>query len=613
MNIKYRVKDFLGVKEISGDLEYGSVYRISGNNASGKSSTLTGIGICLSQKPNPYGLNQSQMGQYSHNGSHIASAELQIGEDFHIKYSVKGNIDAVCKKSYGPTEAIEVCAGLVDPLNWRKKEWGVLFRSVMIDYETFANALLDDWDAKPLTGDDAIDGQNPEARVASKIYNKVVDMGLATVLEEYREKLRNGKRNWENAASGDWGKNSYGDKKAMGWRPPGWNEAWSELSTEEVTAAVTQAEEHLVLTQSKLVVDDTMRSHHESTAAGLEEKEKELSDIHEERENDEIINELDEWLLGNTDGMGFAEMIRNTEQRIRDLNAKMQIGNRLKCPHCEGDVIEVNGKLVPHDEKAFKKIKAEIDEEEKTLAYHRKEKQEHEKEYAAKKDKLNKQTAIYDKDINEITAEISQCKQSARWLKENPVKKGGVGADEVAQAQTAVSEAKMQRYLVEKVRLAQAAATSCYQYQRIITSLDTGGVSSAFEEAGMGTIRKKLRELGQILDFDIEIDGGVLTYSGRVVQFCSESERWITRFAVQLAVGAYFGFPLVLVDRFDVLDEYNAKKYMGLFAQRNKMKGKPTSLAIIVAGTNRIEQETGDCHIADGKRANDKTQQETES
>lgn len=617
MEIEIRVKDFLGVRDVAKKFGAGGVCRISGANASGKSSTLMGIGICMAQLPNPHKLNIGQMGQYAHNGSLVAAAQLRIGDWFDVRYSVKGGLDITSSKELSPTQAVEVCAGLVDPLEWRQKEWNGLFRSVMIDYPTFANALLRDWDAAVLTGDEKVDNANKQARVARRVYDSVQEHGLAAVLEKYREHLRNAKRDWEKAASGgDAGKNTYGKEKAFAWRPSGWHESWSELSDEETAAEVVLCRENLDVIKSQLVQDDTMRQHHESLAAEEADRKATVDRLKAEMAADSAINSLEKKHSAATNACQTMQNDLNDAERRQAENRRKSVdGERHECPHCEGIVVMIDGKLIIYNEEAEMALNKEFLELDEEVKEKRAAVKKHAAEMTATAEQIKTLKDEHMKGVRRAVLDLSASIDAAKWLKRNPPNDNTMTADDITAAEVKLRDAENRQKLVRVVRLALAAAESCYEYQNLIKSLDTGRVSKAFEEVGLGGIRRALKGLGQHLGFHVELEGGVLMYDGRAVSFCSESEQWITRFAIQLSLASHFGIPLVLVDRFDVLDVANARRYLEFFDSRNAKRdnGKPGALSIIVAGTNRTEQKIGDLEIVAGKRETIETTGDTES
>ena len=584
----------------------------------GRVQAALAIGMCLAQNPNPFSLNKSNLGSYCKNGSSTSKASLHIQNWATNNWTPYGSIESLTHEGYTdtPEGALSVIAGLTEVHSLRKKDWDKMFEGITLDFKVFATALVGDFDY-PIPEESDFEKKNYSKKdtkirafleYVSRLYLNVQISGVADVIEKQKELRRIAKASWADAASGDGSKIDYGDKKAETWQPQGWLPEHDALSSEDITDNLAACQANIDALKQMNAVDEHKKSQWEEEiskkdgfikeveilVAAETEKKQERKECVAEYTNNTRINERNK----------IQDEISIKTKEMNDLHRLIQnikVGkNILACPCCQANLIlnnnvleehveENNGDQVEVHSKAIATLKVDMEECQKKVDVVQRDINEKYTAYNAKISEIDKVLKLTTQNLATARYAIRNCEQSEKNLvayNENE-EAGSEIEGSLADYEVKLDELKKLRSNFSRLAKTKAANMAVIQHTSLINSLTKGRVYQEMNKVGAASVGSIIKNIGKkFLNIELELQDSTVTYNGRAIQFASESEKWEASFVVQRALASYFKVPMMVVDRYDVLDEYKRDKFNGAL---NNLTGKRGFTTVICGVTNESQ------------------------
>lgn len=539
----FRIKDILGCKAAEVEAGPGQTTVVCGHNSAGKTSMLYAMAAVASQNDNPLGLAKSKAKLYC-NETAAGDSKVEMEIDGHeVGWTPEHGLEGI---SSSPPISDPVSAGLKDPLDFTAKDWRGLFDQQVPDKALFVKALATDLGRE--------ESDEEFQKLAGKIYAKVLDVGVEATVADEKTRIRNLKREWQEAVARCGESEAYGIVKASNWYPPGFDpEALEAASQESLYEAVREARQRRDVAMRSVGYDEAQRDHLEAKAARIDEAEKEAAEI--EAKNQALIDKM---------AKGEEALKKVYEERDK-ARAAVQEGLDLAidieapvfqggCPTCGGDIVFANrpggkpdffgGSEYEAEKAKAAKVKDEVD---KVVG-----------EYKLKADTINPKLRRLREGINTNKENIVLLKGEARAGREAKAKlekladSEPVSVEDKAAAELGVKVAEDRRDAWTDWRKASDAHHAISVRSSIAEALEKGKTSRELTK-GLVRVAETIAKVGKAFGLHVKLDGGDLTIGKRPVKVCAENERWIARLACQAAVAELTDSPVVLTDAMETL------------------------------------------------------------
>ena len=497
------ITDVLGIRRAEIPLTPGTVTHVTGLNGSGKSSIAVCAQALLARAVDPLGLGRARAG-YAGLGT---APYARLGGT--VWRPTQGSVEV----EEGQRASSPAAVGLVDftpRLDATRRREAI---AAALGIDALAIAAI----ADHVHGSDAGDAQQ---RVGAE--------GWAPAEAVYRARTTRAKREWRET-SGE----QYGVAKAADWAPAGWHADLDSLNLAGARAAVVDAQE---------AHEEAIRNTGAS-AASREARAKAIADLPRLRERHAELEAEAERLSAERGAIPTAEARRRRDVASVNLVSARSI---VDCPRC-GAHLRIKG------------IGLAAAEDDVNLDALHREWQEAESEFVAR-DRADAEQAGHvqraSASCDSARGEVMAAEAIAR--EELPEAALGGGPDAPA-AREALDRARADLARLEARERASELHRTVVRYEAVTKALAPGGVRSQVMGRALGGLRAGLRALAEEAESPpIEItDDGDLTWGGRPIAACSESERWRAQACMQLTIAALDGSPAVVLDRGDVLDELN--------------------------------------------------------
>ena len=588
--IKYSVRGFLGADKVSGTLPVGGVCVVTGENAQGKTSVLTALGVCYARQQNPYHVPQKSKGCYAHAGAGKTAATMwhpSFGEvKFDLESGFAGDGFQSLEGGDGARRIAEACAGLQNPIDWKNADWEKICGERVITREVFIKNMVVDWDvySKDIKNNHFIPGScsssSSEMDSINKIYDEVVKYGLAHVISQAKKHATDAKRDWANEASTDGKKENWKPRESATWKPPGFQAGWKGESLESIEAEIAKAgDEVRRLQQEKsCAVSDERIKQAKAEAGQLEERKKKV--LEKRAETQEKRQEYTDRLTNGD--KKISDVRRRITELERLLGAKDGLSPIIECPHCGGQLALDNKTITVYSEEAeaekMAKWKEELDDKKKKL-------QEMTERYAGIVRERDEVLAGLENECQDLTNSevLARSEQSLlEEIEEIADRERPDGEKTIEQAEQDLDELRRKHKLVKKYFAARDAYYAVHSYEGVVNALTCGATGRAFMQEGMGELSKFLDKISNQLGCKVEIEDGCIFYNGRPVKLCSGSEQWRARFMVSICIAVAWKLPIVIADGFDILSEEVSEKFYGFLREWKGISG----VSLFVGGSN---------------------------
>ena len=538
----------LGIRRAEIPLTPGVVTHVVGLNGAGKSSIAVCAQALLARAVDPLGLGRARAG-YAGGGT---APYARLGGT--VWRPTQGSVEI----EEGQRASSPAAVGLVDftaRLDATRRREAI---AAALGIDTRAIAAI----AHHVHGSDAADA---EQRVGAE--------GWAAAEAVYRDRARRAKREWREIAG-----EQYGVAKAADWAPAGWHADLDSLDPAGARAAIADAQE-----AHEEAVRNTGASDAQRAARA-----KAIADLPELRERHDELEAEAQRISAERGAIPTAEARRRRDAASADLNSARRI---VECPRCGAHLrIEGTSLAAAEDDVDLDALHRELQAAELVL-------REHDRADAEQAGHVQRASAARDSARGEVMAAEAIARE------ELPEEALGDGLDAPA-ARESLDRARADLARLEARERASELHCTVVRYEAVAKALAPGGVRSQVMGRALGGLRAGLRALAEEAGSPpIEItDDGDLTWDGRPIAACSESERWRAQACMQLTIAALDGSPAVVLDRGDVLDEHNR---VAIVPAIDRVASSGIAILICATGTGVPEGLSTWEHVvvADGETA----------
>jgi hypothetical protein len=508
--MRVSIQNFRGLADLNA--EVAPLLLLAGNNAAGKSSGCVAIGAVASGSMLPFdGMTKKAAQLLVRDGQERAGAVIET-ED--------GTASVAWPACERATEgrfrdASTVAVGLEDLTAMKPAER--------------AGRLIALIGAEPTKKDlsDALTAAEIPAEFIEEIWKKTAG-GWDAAHAFYKEEGAKLKGQWEKLTGG-----RFGVSKALTWRPDGWVLSLEGASVEGLRASIAEAEVALDKAKRKSGADEATLKRLQETAAKLSQHQETLKSLDADLEQLQLI------------------LIRASAE-LNKLGPKPRAGAApLVCPCCQAPVRLVDGALA--------KPAADDDPEALAIAMAAYEAAEN----AFKKAERERNDALgFVATAKKI---VDEAKAAQQKLADLPT--GDAGAeDAIATARTALTGHQNALAMKERVIESMGLVERIQRRIKVVAALDKDGVRQTVLADRLGDFNGRLLENSKTADWDaVFIDQDMLiTYGGRLLSLCSESEKFRVRAILQLTIAAKEQALLVVIDGADILDRDGRNGLFGL-------------------------------------------------
>ena len=536
--MRIEIEHILGVERAEVELAPGTVTEVTGPNASGKTSVAVAAQAVLAQELNPAGVPAPQAKRvYVHEGAEYGSAILVDGGHVVTWRPGSGTIEAPDGRVATP-EAV----GLID---FTARAGGraraeqlqaALLPEPAAVLDALREALADYLPADDLVG----------------VLRMVEERGWDAAEGVYADRARRAKGDWREITARTWGL-----RVAQDWRPDGWLADYDHMTVQTAEEQVVAARDALAALHQVQAVSEAEHRRAEESRARIPDLEKrgqalqaQLVPLHTERD---------------AAGIAVDEAQREVTRLEREMGATHAVHH---CPHCQGALYIIDGAIVADAGEApdFAAL-AEAQEQmaRATTTLHA----------------LRQNSASLEAAIREADGELRAARQLAAVMGQVAPPGHDVALVEAeAEVERARDVVRVVRAAVEAARLHE----TIMRYTEIARAIGPQGVRARMLADGLRRLNAGLGILAQAADWPAMgvDDKGAVTWDGRPIALCSESERWRTQAAMQLTLGAMTGSQAVVLDRADLLDAQERERLNAALA---RVTGK-TGIAVLLCSTS---------------------------
>ncbi len=534
------ISNFLGARAI--DLVFDSpVQLMCGPNGAGKSSVRDGIALALTADLGRVGLKKDAP-QLITDGADGANVVLQTSAgEVAVAIAASGRIADSLKGVELPPALPYVLDGQRFARMTPEERRGFLFGLMGL-------SAGGDEVRKRLAAR-GCDVQRAEAVMP------MLRAGFDAAAKEAATKAREAKASWREITG-----ETYGEKKAEGWRPALVNFDEKQLRAAEAALEATEAGlEAANQRLGKLQLAQTQHRQAEQRAAGLREKAGRRQRITEKLKLDRA--ELAEWepKLARVQAaaqpkVGLVhDLARATDSLLREF-ASAGYGGETEV-HEEaraalGAYEREHGplaKTTAHDAEVAPKLQ----QYEKAVALYRSAVANGERDLAEADAAA---VALEQLDAGERAPDQAEVDAAARHRDDLKAEKG-VNAAKVAQLRAAERE---ERQAVEKIKRATAAHQSVVAWAAIADALGPGGIPGEILTEALDPLNERLAQSALDTEWmQVGVDGEMqisVGSAGRPYALLSESEKWRVDAMLAEAIAHLSGLRMLVLDRMDVLD-----------------------------------------------------------
>ena len=507
--MRLEVRDILGIEEAEIAIPDSGVVEVIGPNAAGKSSLATAAQAVLAHDMNPLCVPAPQAKRvYVRDGAEYGEAAL-IDSGQAVKWRpAAGTIEAV-GKPYSRPESV----GLVDyTARIGAKARAEQIQAALLPPASEILAQVREALVPYLPADD-LDG----------VMQMVDERGFEAASEIYADRARRAKREWRSITGLSWGIKAGGD-----WLPVGWQADYDHLSHQQAQDRVTAARDAIAAIYATQAVSESEIARAREAAAAIPGARAEY-----------------EAAMGEVAALHAAlDAISPDEYRIHTLEKALEgAWTPQPCPLCGGDLSVVDGgMIVPYvGADGAAAIADEMARERAALDAHHQEQQ-------ALKWRIDEKHAL----AVEAQRHLHAMETLARQADSVPARGGNL-----ADAQADLERAQSAVQMIGARAYAEDSHQTIIRYSEAARALGAQGVRAGMLTTGINRLNKGLAAISEETGWPEMLvdDAGRITWEGRPVQLCSESEKWRAQAAMQLTLAALTGSRVVVLDRGDVLDK----------------------------------------------------------
>ena len=557
--MKLYAKDILKFEELSVTLD-SPVSLVVGPNSAGKSCFAAILAAVSAHNANPLNFSGAARGLYVRDGAAEGMAEMN-GVQWRPGSGMEWPTDQE------PTSSIEA-AGLVDFVrrasipSVRADTWKNMFKS-----ESSRELLEPVW----MLG----------SRQLEKTIEIIDDRGWKNAEKIYIDQRRAAKQKWKNITGQD-----FGQKKAMAWRPDGWQPELDGASESDLTDTLSEARANRdAATVTHAVSEaeiDTARKVRDEEIPALEAKIAEAT-----RERAEAMKNKREAEVKLEKGI---DEKRNVEVRGEKAHKALEAEPPLECPVCQSGLRMQRGVGLQR----WRALTAEETKRAKEVI----------KEGAWQLEGIETQIMVAKGNVNDsseivrvtqmalrdVEADLRSARSRARMADMEPQRETHPGVLQALQRQVETASRELEAWRAN--RSAQEQVESVTQLEEVISLLGPNGPRAAAIRKGITTINAVLQRVEAIsgwkplnLSRDYQLFSG-----GRPIQAVAKNEQLKAQWSLQIACAIIQGVQWVILDETDTLRE---KAWDGLVKVIDAIsKGMP-DLRFVLCATRGVPEPEG--------------------
>lgn len=570
------IRRTLGIVEAELELVSGEVLEVVGPNASGKTSIATAAQAVLARELNPLGLTAPEARR---------CYPMNEDADAVVRLAVSGIVNTDEHDGFGDqpyTDEIEwqpakqnLLAPAVDPvsgpeavglIDWRAR------KSAKERAESLQASLLPPPDVVMRAVREKL-AEYLNAKDLNGAMETLAEQGWAKAEATFAERATAGKRQWQDVT----GKN-YGTRIAADWHPDEWHADWDELT-------VSLAEERVVEARDALAHINAQQAVSQAEAEAAAEAAERVPGIEAEIETAQAaVADLERRIDDINEGEAHRALRDANNAVLQADSALANLRNigavAVACPHCGGPLMMSGDGIRPFDEDAHASLVAQQEAARERLGVAAAAAEAEYEERTAKIKPLSVECRDHNLRTDELRVELRTAREAAE--------RTGVIDDEarqaqVAQAEQALEDAKSVKSAVDAYHRATALQETIVRYTDVAKALGPQGVRQKMLDDGLRRLNAGLATLSDVTGWPLTwmAETGAMTWDGRPVALCSESEQWRAQACVQLTLGAITGSGVAVLDRADLLDPRNRT---GLVAALQRV-ASATGIAVLLCAT----------------------------
>ena len=557
--MKLKISNLLGIREAELELISGKVLEAIGPNAAGKTSLAVCAQAVLARDANPLHLPAPEVKRvYIHDDSDPETAEAVLSDEDGIIARWRPSAQAIDAPEKSQTFCRPEAVGTVDFTARRSAaERMSLLQGVLLPPPAQVLEALRSLLMKSIPPEDVKGVAEMVARDGWKAAEAV-----------YGDRARLAKRSWAKVAGRAWAPRISAD-----WRPEGWQSVMDRLTVQEAEeAVVTAREEYNGLTRVEAIAEADLEKQEDARAA-LPEAERALL---------AAKADLEAAKGERADTRLHAKRLQAEYNNFRSAR-KPTPPTTLSCPECEAE-LSFNGSVLIHfNRKEHDSAMKEYQDSSKTAEDGRL--------------AVEAQMTAYDPHIREASDGYDRADKNFRAaqahveeFKRLSAATGEVDTEErrqrLAAAEQAVEDRRRTLSMVTSQVEGARLHSTILHYGSIAQAIGPRGCRAALLEKGLMGLNKGCEQLTSAASWPtVFADLSGTIYYGpkkRVVQACSESEKWRIQTTVQMVLAAMTHSAVVVLDRSELLDAANRA---GLEAMLTFVTGKKP-IAVLLCGTD---------------------------
>ena len=541
--MRIEIDNILGVEHARIDLNPGGAVEVIGPNASGKTSIAIAAQALLAQEMNPLGAPAPQVKRvYVHEGAQDGEANLTDGQDQVTWKPGSGSITAPPGTFYSRPEAL----GLVDyTARTGAKERAAQLQSALLPapelvMDAIRKALAAYLDPEDLNG----------------VLKVIGERGWEAAASVYADRARLAKRQWSDKAGRNWGL-----KVAADWRPDGWLADYDHMTVSLAEDRVGSARDALTALHRVQAVSEADLERADNAKRRVVSLENEEARLHAEAAPLEA-----ELVAIQSNRQSAIRVLREAERDLQSIRMP------LACPHCSG-LVFVHGDAILKSEGNQDEVKAQA----------QKRKDDATEEY----DKALKGEGILADRLGPTSRAINKVVGDLGFERRAAAVTGTAATPEhstaLSEAEEEVERAKEVVRVVQVEREAHDLHETIVRYVEAARAIGPEGVRAKMLEKGLSSLNAGLGAISSVAKWPVMAadEKGGLTWSGRPIVLCSESEKWRAQASMQLTLAAITGSRVVVLDRADLLDWQGR---VGLYDAIQRVT-KATGIAVLLCST----------------------------
>ena len=559
MKLKLKISNLLGIREAEIELTSGKVLEAIGPNAAGKTSLAVCAQAVLARDTNPLHLPAPEVKRvYIHDDSDPETAEAVLSDGNGIVARWRPSAQAIDAPEKSQTFCRPEAVGTVDFTARRSAaERMAVFQGVLLPppdqvLEALRSLLMESIPPEDVRG----------------VAEMVARDGWKAAEAVYGDRARKAKQSWARIAGRVWAPRISSD-----WRPEGWQSDMDRLTVQEAEeAVVTAREEYNALTRVEAIAEADLEKQ-EGARAALPQAERALEIAEAELETaTELLK----------DARAHAERLQHKYHAFKSA-PKPTMPATLSCPECEVELSFDGQVLIPFNRKAHDRAMDTYQKSRKAAEEGRLAVEAHITEYRPRLKEASTEYDRADKNQRSTAAHVQEFLRLSAAT-------GEVDTEERRQRLSAAEQAvEDQRRILSMVQAQVEGAklhATILHYGSIAQAIGPRGCRAALLEKGLMGFNKGCEQLTSAASWPMVFAtlSGTIYYGPkkRVVQACSESEKWRIQTTIQMVLAAMTHSVVVVLDRSELLDAANRA---GLEAMLTFVTQKKP-IAVLLCGTD---------------------------